>query len=211
MNAYKDPVTGNPLVSSTMLKWAFLRVGLISAFGAFGSYLVGLAVARVPFSVLWNSSLVYWQASSPPLTLTNGVIANGAAQVRILKVLNTGFFISVMIVQWFNALIVGRYMYPVESNIEASDGKKVGFFCNVWNRYGYSHNPRMWIYVLISVISVGVVSFVPAIDAVFLTAPIYALQVAPPLVAGLVLVAWYSLHVKWVQSRSKNRRGPQSV
>jgi magnesium-transporting ATPase (P-type) len=211
LGGYKDPVSGDSLVNHSMLRWAFLRVGLINTFGAFGSYLVGLAVARVPFSILWNSSLVYWKSDSPPLALANGTIANGHAQVEILRTLNTGFFISVMIVQWFNGLVVGRYMYPNEQNARVPEEQRKGFLRDAWNRYGYSHNPRMWIYFLISLIVVGVVSFVPAIDTVFLASPIYALQIVPPLVAGFVLLAWYVLKMKWMLSRSKSPRGPQSV
>lgn len=68
--------TGEVLVDSDLLFWAYCQGGLIETVGCFGAYLAVLALAKVPFRSLIGSAKTYWMEGAPPLTLTNGKVVS---------------------------------------------------------------------------------------------------------------------------------------
>jgi sodium/potassium-transporting ATPase subunit alpha len=105
--------TGEMLVDSDLIIWSYFQGGIIETIGCFASYLVVLWAEHVPFDMLYKSALTYWKTGAPPLTLTNGVVADADAQITINNMAQSSFFVTLMIIQWFNLFIQKhRYAYP---------------------------------------------------------------------------------------------------
>lgn len=66
--------TGDVLVDTDMILWAFLQGGLIEAAGCFGAYLITLIVLSVPLDILMGSAQTYWKVGAPDLILANGSV-----------------------------------------------------------------------------------------------------------------------------------------
>lgn len=180
---YGSSIKGTPLVNAEVIRWAFLQAGLFNTVGAFGSYIVGIALAGVPFAVLWNANLTYFTSTSPPLGLTNGTLASASDQVTINNKLATGYFLSIMIVQYYNVFLCKHRFRPP------------------WGADLFFNRP-MYAAIALSAAICSIVAFVPAIQDVFKTGYIWALQIAPPFAAGAALFAWTAC--KWgVRRRRK--------
>ena len=105
--------TGETLIDNDLLVWCYFQGGIIEAIGCFLAYLIVLAVERVPFNILYQSALIYFQETSPNLLLTNGSIATAADQAKILGKAQASFFLSIVICQWFNLFVQKhRFSYP---------------------------------------------------------------------------------------------------
>lgn len=105
--------TGETLIDNDLLVWCYFQGGVIVAIGCFSAYLIVLAIERVPFTILYQSALVYFKESSPDLLLTNGSLASAQVQLKILAKAQAAFFVSIVICQWFNLFVQKhRFSYP---------------------------------------------------------------------------------------------------
>ena len=147
---YTDPIKGQSLVDSSTVLWAFFQAGLISTVACFGAYLIGIAFSHVPWNILFNSYRTYFTPTSPPLLLTNGTIADATMQIRINRRLSTAYFLTIMIVQYFNAFMC-KHLY------------KPPYGRDLFVNY------QMHIAILISATIASIVAFVPVIQTVFQT------------------------------------------
>jgi sodium/potassium-transporting ATPase subunit alpha len=105
--------TGETLIDSDMCLWSFFQGGVIEGIGCFSAYLIVLAWERVPMDSLYGASLTYFQEGAPPLTLTNGLVADAQQQLQILAMAQGAFFAAIVVQQWFNLFVTKhRYSYP---------------------------------------------------------------------------------------------------
>ena len=177
---YADPIKGKSLVDTPTVLWAFAQAGIISSVACFGAYLIGVAFSHLPWNLLFNSFLTYFTPTSPPLLLTNGVIADANAQIQINRRLSTAYFLTIMIVQYFNAFVCKhRYKPPYGRDLFV--------------------NYRMFIAILISAVIASIVAFVPVIQIVFQTFYPYALSLSPAWVGGFALVGWDATRKGWMK------------
>lgn len=191
---YHDPVRGESLVDWPVIRAAFGESGLFIAAGAFGAWLLGLVFARVPLGHVWNTGRIYYMKNSPPLALTNGTFATGPEQVTIEQRLTTGFFMAIMICQYHNVFMTKhRYRPPLGWDL----------FVNKWTYWA----------IIVSAGIMACVAFVPPFQAVFNTAYIYGVQVAPPFVAGFLLCTYWMVRrsITWRRIQSKYRRPPLQI
>lgn len=169
------PKTGEHLVDSDLIIWSFFEGGLIVAAGAWGAYVIALAVLNVPLDIIYRSYLVYWQPDSPPLTLTNETEASGSQQVLILGSVQAAFFLAILIAQWFNVFVQKRrYRYPLGPpwrTIFCNRSTYVGIFC--------------------AMVVAAFVCFIPVINtAVFKTNYPPAVALTPAFAAGIFLFVY---------------------
>jgi sodium/potassium-transporting ATPase subunit alpha len=162
------PSTGESLIDSDLVIWSFLEGGVIVAMGAWGAYVLTIAVEKVPFDTLYRSALVYFMDNSPPLTLSNGTIADASAQMTILGRIQASYYIAILIAQWFNVFIQKhRYRPPYGWDMFVNKMTYVGIFA--------------------AMVVAACVAYIPALNEVFKTDIPPALSLAPPFAAGIFL------------------------
>jgi sodium/potassium-transporting ATPase subunit alpha len=105
--------TGEVLIDNDLIIWSYLEGGVIEGLGCFGSYLIALAILNVPFNMLISSADTYWKTGAPPLTLTDGTIADAQQQINISGSAKSAFFWGIVLCQMFNLFLQKhRYSYP---------------------------------------------------------------------------------------------------
>ncbi|PJF19048.1 HAD-like domain-containing protein [Paramicrosporidium saccamoebae] len=169
--AFYLPNKGEGLIDTDLIIWSFLEGGIIVALGAWGAYVVTLAVELVPFGILYRSYLTYFADNSPALTLTDGTVASAEDQTVILGRLQAAYFQAILIAQWFNVFVQKhRYRYPWGKDLFVNRMTYIGIFC--------------------AMVVCAIVVYIPAINEVFQTNIPPALALAPPFVAGITLVLY---------------------
>lgn len=159
---------GENLVDLDLALWSFLQGGIIVALGAWGAYVLTVAVEHVPFDILYRADLVYFNSDSPDLTLSNGEVADAAAQTEILGKLQAAYFLAILIAQWFNVFVQKhRYRYPMGWDLFVNRLTYIGIFC--------------------AMVVAAIVAYIPGLKYVFDTDIPPALALAPPFTAGVFL------------------------
>ena len=164
--------TGETLIDNDLLLWCYFQGGMIEAIGCFSAYLIVLAIEKVPFSILYQSALVYFNDNSPDLVLTNGSIATASDQVKILGMAQASFFLSIVICQWFNLFVQKhRYSYPY--------GKDM--LKNKWT----------WVGIGAGAAISALIVYIPFINShVFGAYPFPPLAFLAPIALGIILFAY---------------------
>ena len=166
---------GERLIDAELVLWCFFQGGVIIAAGCFGAYILSMILAGVPLHALYHASSRYFElnigVATVPLTLTTGAVIGGEAQAAILARAQSAYFLSLICGQMFNLFLTKhRYRYPHGRDL----------FVNKFTYLGMG-------------LSIGIgtlVVFVPPLQVVFETAPIYALAIAPPFASGFLLILY---------------------
>lgn len=162
---------GHTIVDRDTVLWCYFQGGLIEAATGMCAYLTVLAMSKVDIGRLVGAGKVYFNAKSPPLTLTSGRSINAAAQMRILARANSAYYLAIVIVQWFNLFLTKhRFRYP-------------------WGRDMFANHHTYWA-LLISASVAALIVYTPGIQYIVKSAavPIYALFVC--VAGGVCLVAY---------------------
>ncbi|KAI8908167.1 hypothetical protein DFJ77DRAFT_433964 [Powellomyces hirtus] len=180
-------IVGERLVDGEVMMWAYLEGGIIECSGALATF----------FAVLWFSFGIsgldavraqkgrkYFLPHSPDLHLSDGTLLGGDAQFQALKQAQSGFYLSILIIQIWN-------LFACKARLRLPFGKFM------------VENPKTW-YAILSGTCVGMfIVYLPFVNTVFLTSwnldPFYLLI---PMTFGAVLLL-YSIFRKLVIWKSK--------
>ena len=165
------PSNGESLMDAELTLWSFFQGGIIVAMGAWGAYILALVAKNVSLDSLYRSDLIYYNKTSPPLTLTNGTTANGSQQVEILGSVQASFYLAILIVQWFNVFMQKhRYRLPYGADM----------FIN-WMTYAG---------IASAMLVAAIVCFIPGLNAIFQTQVPPPLALTAPFAAALLLIVY---------------------
>lgn len=165
------PSAGENLVDMDLVLWCFLEGGLVIAMGAWGAYLLAFVAHKVPLGSLYRSDITYYVNTAPPLTLTDGTVANATQQEYILGSVQAATYLAILIAQWFNVFLQKhRYRYPI------------GFDMLV--------NWMTYVGISSAMLVAAIVCFIPGLNYVFGTEPPPALSLSAPFAAALLLISY---------------------
>ncbi|RKO90783.1 hypothetical protein BDK51DRAFT_23684 [Blyttiomyces helicus] len=97
---------GERLVDGDIMSWAYLEGGLIECAGGLATFFAvlyfqfGITGADAVFAARHQG--MYFLPHSPPLTLSNGQILAGDTQYEALKEAQSGFYLSILLIQIWN-------------------------------------------------------------------------------------------------------------
>ncbi|KAJ3151331.1 hypothetical protein HDU89_002170 [Geranomyces variabilis] len=175
-------IVGERLVDGEVMMWAYLEAGMIEFCGGVATF----------FAVLWFSFGVsgadavraqkgrkYFLPHSPDFELSDGTLLAGDSQFQALKQAQSGFYLSILIIQIWN-------LFACKARLRLPFGKFM------------VQNPKTW-YAILSGTVVGMfIVYLPFVNSVFLTSwnldPIFLLI---PMVFGGILLL-YSIFRKLV-------------
>ncbi|KAI8900212.1 hypothetical protein BC833DRAFT_614428 [Globomyces pollinis-pini] len=98
--------TGERLIDAEVLCWSYLEAGMIEFLGALTTYYIifyysfNVSIADAKHSQ--NVANTQWKPHSPDLTLYDGTILTGDRQFEAIKQVQSGFYLSIFIIQIFN-------------------------------------------------------------------------------------------------------------
>ncbi|KAI8587994.1 hypothetical protein BDZ88DRAFT_444619 [Geranomyces variabilis] len=175
-------IVGERLVDGEVMMWAYLEAGMIEFCGGVATF----------FAILWFSFGVsgadavraqkgrkYFLPHSPDFELSDGTLLAGDSQFQALKQAQSGFYLSILIIQIWN-------LFACKARLRLPFGKFM------------VQNPKTW-YAILSGTVVGMfIVYLPFVNPVFLTSwnldPIFLLI---PMVFGGILLL-YSIFRKLV-------------
>jgi sodium/potassium-transporting ATPase subunit alpha len=181
---FKRGGTGEVLVDSDLLFWAYCQGGIIETLGCFGAYFVVLALNHVPFDMLVGSAKTYWKEGAPLLRLTNGSLADATKQIAISGSSQSSYYAGIVICQLFNLWVTKhRYSYPYGWDM-------------LQNRYTYIGGG-------IAIGVAAIVIYVPGLnDYVLGGGPVPVLALLVPIAAGIFLI-FYEFGRRFLRRKGK--------
>lgn len=172
--------SGEKLVDADLVLWSFLQGGIIIALGAWGAWVIVLAVEHFPLGRLYRSYPTYFTSTSPAILLTNDTFATASDQVVILGRVQAAYYLAVVLAQFlFNSFAQKhRYRLPYGRDMFVNGLTYVG--------------------ILTASLVAAIVAYIPALNAIFATDVPPALSLAPPAAAGVFLICYEFLrrHLK---------------
>jgi sodium/potassium-transporting ATPase subunit alpha len=142
------------LLDFEMISWSYLEAGLIELAGCLCTY---FAIFWLEFNVSASDARgaqtkanVHWKPQSPDLVLWDGSILPGPLQFEALKQVQSGYYLSMFVIQVFNFFACKRVL---------TLGMKVKQFTH----------KQMWIMLSLGFFFAGIIVYTPVTNALFLT------------------------------------------
>jgi len=142
------------LISRKLLFFAVLEVGTLQLLSGFLSYFIVMGSYGLQPSFLLGKASTYFEVNSPDLIVSSDLVYDSFEQLAILHRAQTSFFVSIMVVQIADLLI-----------------------CKTRFLSYFQHNSTNKISILggfLAIFIALIITYVPAINSAFKTAPITA-------------------------------------
>jgi len=161
--------TGEVLVDNDLLVWSYLQAGIIESIGAFGAYLIVMAIHHVPFNYLLGTASKYFVLGGTlDMPLTNGGTASPAFQQRILAEAQSAYFLSIVIGQLFVLFVVKhRFSYPYGRDL-------------FYNRHTIPG-------IIIGLIVASIIVYTPGVQSIIGSYTLNPIALLSPIAAGIFL------------------------